>query len=70
MSEPALGSKDGEALRLAPAAVVETLAAATLESSPPLGLGQEYRVGGKQAVGAALVVEDLVAHLAVFPAVN
>jgi hypothetical protein len=54
---------------IAPAAVVERVLSASVEPAPPLGLGQEYRIGSGHVVGAALVVHELVAHLAAFPAV-
>jgi len=38
------------------------------EDAPAVGLGREYRLAGNAMVGAALVVEETVAHLMVFPA--
>lgn len=61
---------DGNALpRVSPAEVLTRVAAARLEKAPTIGLGVEYRLDGKEATGAALVVDDLVAHLAAFPPV-
>ena len=37
-------------------------------SAPPaVGLGREHRLAGNAVAGAALVVEDTVAHLMAFP---
>ncbi len=65
----AIGRKAAGDLRITPADVMERVMAAALEPAPPVGLGVEYRLGGAQAVGAALVVGDVVAHLVAFPAV-
>jgi hypothetical protein len=47
--------------------VLAKLLATELEPAPPIGLGSEVRLSGG-AVGAALVVDDRLAHLAAFPA--
>jgi hypothetical protein len=48
--------------------VLRIIAAAPAERAPAVGLGVEYRLGGRHALGAALVAEDGLAHLAAFPA--
>jgi hypothetical protein len=55
--------------RITPHDVIKRVMAAPLEAVPAVGLGTEYRVSGQGAVGAALVADDVVAHLAAFPAV-
>jgi hypothetical protein len=65
----ALGQTPADELRIAPGDVIAGVMSATAEPAPPLGLGREYRLGGEQVVGAALVVDDSVAHLIAFPAV-
>ena len=62
----ALGREAGGEPRIAPADVVERVRAATVEPVPAVGLGREYRLGGGHVVGAALVVDEVVAHLAAF----
>jgi hypothetical protein len=47
--------------------VLKGLAQAPAEDAPAVGLGREYRLAGNALVGAALVVEERVAHLMVFP---
>ena len=39
-----------------------------VEEAPAVGVGREYRLAGRAVAGAALVVEDTVAHLMAFPA--
>jgi hypothetical protein len=51
-----------------PRAVLDALAQAPVEEAPAVGLGREHRLGGSALAGAALVVEDTVAHLMAFPA--
>jgi hypothetical protein len=51
-----------------PGDVLARIMAATLEPAPAIGLGTEFRLDGGGVVGAALVAEDRVAHLAAFPA--
>jgi len=65
----ALGRKASNALQYTPAETIARVLAATLEPAPAVGLGAEYRINGNEAVGAALVVDGLVVHLATFPAV-
>ena len=48
-------------------ALLQGLALAPVEDAPAVGLGREHRLAGKAVAGAALVVEDLVAHLMAFP---
>jgi len=43
------------------------LAQAPVEETPAVGLGCEHRLAGKGVAGAALVVEQTVAHLMAFP---
>jgi hypothetical protein len=45
----------------------ETVAQALVEEAPAVGLGREHRLAGNTVAGAALVVEDIVAHLMAFP---
>jgi hypothetical protein len=61
----ALGREAGEP-RIAPADVIERVRGATVEAVPAVGLGREYRLGGGQVVGVALVVDEVVALLAAF----
>ena len=51
-----------------PRAVLERVAQAPVEEAPAVGLGREHRLTGRALAGAALVVEDTVAHLMAFPA--
>jgi hypothetical protein len=51
-----------------PRALLEGLAQAPVEEAPAVGLGREHRLAGKGVAGAALVVEETVAHLMAFPA--
>jgi hypothetical protein len=55
--------------RLTPHDVMKRVMSAPLEVVAAVGLGTEYRVSGRDAVGAALVANNVVAHLAAFPAV-
>ncbi len=50
-----------------PHALLKDLAQAPAEDAPAVGLGREYRLAGNAMAGAALVVEDKVAHLMAFP---
>jgi hypothetical protein len=47
--------------------VLEKVAQAPVEEAPAVGLGREHRLIGRSLAGAALVVEDTVAHLMAFP---
>ena len=51
-----------------PRTLLEGLAQAPVEEAPAVGLGREHRLAGKGVAGAALVVEETVAHLMAFPA--
>jgi len=51
-----------------PHAMLKGLVQMPAEEAPAVGLGREYRLAGNAMVGAALVVEEQVAHLMVFPA--
>jgi hypothetical protein len=51
-----------------PRAVLEAVAQAPVEEAPAVGLGREHRLAGRALAGAALVVEDTVAHFMAFPA--
>jgi hypothetical protein len=51
-----------------PRAVLDRLARAPVAEAPAVGLGRELRLGGTAVAGAALVVDDTVAHLMAFPA--
>jgi hypothetical protein len=50
-----------------PLSVLGTLAQAPVEEAPAAGLGREHRLVGEGLAGAALSVEDTVAHLMAFP---
>lgn len=47
---------------------VELKAPDDVEEAPAVGVGREHRLAGRALAGAALVVEDTVAHLMAFPA--
>ena len=64
-----IGRKGNGEPRIAPDDLIKRILAAPIETAPAIGLGTEYRVGGEHAVGAALVADEVVAHLAAFPAV-
>ena len=64
-----LGRTETPALRQMPAQVIARVQAATLAPAPLVGIGTELRIDGSEAIGAALVVDGTVAHLAAFPAV-
>ena len=51
-----------------PHAMLKGLVQTLAEEAPAVGLGREYRLAGNAMVGAALVVEEQVVHLMVFPA--
>src|SRR2546426_789639 len=51
-----------------PHAMLKGLVQTLAEEAPAVGLGREYRLAGNAMVGTALVVEEQVAHLMVFPA--
>jgi hypothetical protein len=63
----ALG-QSGRASAPDPRAVLDQVAQAPVEEAPAVGLGREHRLAGSAVAGAALVVEDVVAHLMAFPA--
>jgi hypothetical protein len=50
-----------------PIEILARIMTATREPAPAVGLGAEFRLGGGEVVGAALVAEERVAHLAAFP---
>lgn len=54
--------------RRGPEAVLARLVATTIEPAPAVGQGQEFRLVGREVLGAALVMDDRLAHLAAFPA--
>jgi hypothetical protein len=58
---------EGGAAAPDPRAVLEAVAQAPVEEAPAVGLGREHRLAGSTLAGAALVVEDAVAHLMAFP---
>ena len=64
----AMGTKPNGTPRLAPKRLLGSLARMPAELASAVGLGREYRLGGQKAQGAALVVDDRVAHLMAFPA--
>jgi hypothetical protein len=63
----AIGRRNGKRLQPQPARVLERIVAAAVEEAPAVGLGVEYRLAGKM-VGAVLLAERRMAHLAAFPA--
>lgn len=63
-----LGEKPGGTLAPAPARVLERVLRARVEEAPAVGLGRELRLRGASVQGAALLVEDTLAHLMAFPA--
>lgn len=66
----AVGGKANDRPRLAPRGLLGSLARMPAEAAPAVGLGREYRLGGQKAQGAALVVDDRVAHLMAFPTIK
>jgi hypothetical protein len=64
----AVGAKGKEAAEPDPRVVLARLRRAPVEDAPAVGLGREHRMAGGHVAGAALVVDDLVAHLMAFPA--
>jgi hypothetical protein len=54
----------------APDQALRGVGGAPVERAAAVGLGVEYRLDGGEVVGAALVVEDRLAHLAAFPALD
>lgn len=64
----AIGSRESGTPAEGPEVILARLAAAPIEQAPAVGVGQEFRLVGGQVLGAALVVTDRLAHLAVFPA--
>jgi hypothetical protein len=63
----AVGSR-AEAALPDPRATLLELRRAPVEDAPAVGLGREHRIVGDGMAGAALVVDDIVAHLMAFPA--
>lgn len=64
-----IGRKAAGEPRITPHNVIKRVMMASLEAAPAIGLGTEYRVSGRDAVGAALIADSVVAHMAAFPAV-
>jgi hypothetical protein len=48
---------------------MSSLAQVPVEDAPAVGLGREHRLAGDGVAGAALTVDDTVAHLMAFPVV-
>ena len=48
-------------------ALLARIAALPIEEAPAVGLGHELRIAAQDAAGAALLVDDRLAHLMVFP---
>jgi hypothetical protein len=63
----AIGREPMPGRGVSPAELLRRLASTAVEPAPAVGLGVEYRLDGN-AVGAALVVDEDVAHLEAFPA--
>jgi hypothetical protein len=63
-----VGEKPGGAPAPGPAAVLERVLRARVEEAPAVGLGRELRLRGPSLHGAALLVDDTLAHLMAFPA--
>ena len=59
--------KPGARLVPSPHAVLELIAGCPVEPAPTVGLGTEYRLAGGRVAGAALLADEHVAHLMVFP---
>ena len=66
----AMGTKANGNPRRAPKRLLGSLARMPAELASAVGLGREYRLGGQKAQGAALVVDDRVAHLMAFPTIK
>jgi hypothetical protein len=64
----AIGSPEGGPPAEGAPTVLARLAATPIEEAPTVGLGREFRVVGMEVLGAALIVDDRLAHLAAFPA--
>lgn len=63
----AIGQKPASHLTERPDSLIEALSICPVEVSQAVGLGTEYRLIGERMAGAALVADDLVAHLMAFP---
>jgi hypothetical protein len=61
----AIGRRNGKRLQPQPARVLERIVAASVEEAPAVGLGVECPLSGN-AVGALLLAEPRLAHLAAF----
>jgi len=64
----AIGTRGTGPLRPRPPALLRRFETCPVEAVPAVGLGAEYRLTGLRTTGAALVAEERVAHLMVFPA--
>jgi hypothetical protein len=63
----AIGSPEGDTPAEGAQAVLARLAGTPIEPAPTVGLGREFRLVGREVLGAALAVDDRLAHLAAFP---
>ena len=64
----AIGSPESGSPAAGPEAILARLAATPIEPAPAVGQGQEFRLMGNDVLGAALVMDARLAHLAAFPA--
>lgn len=64
----AVGRRPARGRPAPPAAVLGRLRRCPLAPAPAVALGRELRLAGRRLTGAALIVDDLVAHLVAFPA--
>ena len=64
----AVGARDSEGGPPDPRVTLARLRRLEVEEAPAVGLGREHRITGERVAGAALVVDDVVAHLMAFPA--
>lgn len=63
----AVGRKPNGTPAVDPTAVLARVGEVAVEEAPAVGLGREHRLVGTETAGAALVVDDTVAHLMAFP---
>lgn len=63
----ALGVEGGKDIVDAAADVLRLVTATPVEPSPAVGLGHEYRLTGPSVSGAALLFDNMIAHLMAFP---
>jgi hypothetical protein len=64
----AIGSPESGTPAESPEAILARLADVPIYQAPAVGLGREFRLVGREVLGAALVMDDKLAHFAAFPA--